>query len=282
MSVHLKFLHGSARHRVIAVALAAATALGSVGAVTESASAATVGKVKPTIVLVHGAWADASSWSPVAARLEKAGYPVYAPANPLRGLSSDAAYLTAFLKQRVKGPIILVGHSYGGAVITEAALHDPEVKALVYVDAFAPAKGENLLGILATTPGGAPDPSTLFDAVHYPGAPKGDVDLYFKTAIFPHAFGNGLPAATDAVLAAAQRPITLHALTEAAGTPAWKTLPSWYVLGTQDKVIAPSVQLMMAKRAHSHITDVASGHLSMLVHPALVESVILKAAKAKG
>jgi pimeloyl-ACP methyl ester carboxylesterase len=231
---------------------------------------------KPTIVLVHGAWADASSWAPVAANLQRDGYTVLSPPNPLRGLAGDAAYLAAFLQQRTTGPVILVGHSYGGAVATNAALSDPDVKALVYVDAFVPDQGETILGLL----GGGGDPNALFDFVAYPGAPAGDVDLYLKTALFPQVFAADLPARTAAGLAAGQRPITLSALTEPSGVPAWKTLPSWYVLGTQDNILPPAVQLTMAERAGSHIVRTPASHLAMLAQPGTVTRVILAAARA--
>jgi len=248
----------------------------SAGAADASPSAA-----KPTIVLVHGAWADSSSWSKVIALLQRDGYMVLADPNPLRGLSSDAAYLSAFIKGRTTGPVILVGHSYGGAVITDAALNDPTVKALVYVDAFAPAKGQSCLGLSASVPGG-PNPSALFDEVTYPGAPAGDVDLYLKTPVFISAFANGVAAATAAVMAAEQRPVTLSALSQPGSTPAFTKIPSWYVLGTEDNIILPSLQLSMAERAHSRITRVAAGHLSLLTRPGVVVSVILAAARTVG
>jgi pimeloyl-ACP methyl ester carboxylesterase len=230
---------------------------------------------KPTIVLVHGAWADASSWAKVTSRLQRDGYAVLSPPNPLRGLRGDAAYLAAFLHQRTTGPVVLVGHSYGGAVITNAALSDPDVKALVYVNAFAPDEGETVLGLQ-----GGGDPNTLFDFVQYPGAPTGDVDLYIKTAVFPNAFANDLPATTGAQLATAQRPITFSALQEPSGAPAWKSLPSWYVVGTADNILAPSLQLSMARRADSRITTVDASHLSMQSRPDTVEQIIRTAARS--
>ncbi len=253
----------------VGVALALPTTLAS-------ASPASSHAPKPTIVLVHGAWADASSWAKVTSRLQHDGYTVLAPPNPLRGLSSDAAYLAAFIQQRTTGPVVLVGHSYGGAVITNAALSDPDVKALVYVDAFVPDQGESVLGLQ----GGGGDPNALFDSVAYPGAPAGDVDLYIKTAVFPQAFAADLPAATAAQLAASQRAITLSALLEPSGVPAWKTLPSWYVLGTRDGILPPALQLTMAQRAHSRITRVPASHLSMLSQPGAVENVIVAAARS--
>jgi pimeloyl-ACP methyl ester carboxylesterase len=247
------------------------------GSAAHAAVAGQPAAPKPTIVLVHGAWADSSSWSGVVSRLQRDGYLVLAEPNPLRGLASDAAYLSAFIKQRTTGPVVLVGHSYGGAVITDAATADPTVKALVYVDAFAPAQGESVLGLQSTVPGG-PDPASLFDAVVYPGAPAGDADLYLKTPVVLQDFATGLSAGQAEVIAATQRPVTLAALTAPSSAPAWKTIRSWYVLGTQDKIIPPSLQLMMAQRAHSRITRVAAGHLSLITAPGVVTSVILAAA----
>ena len=228
---------------------------------------------KPTVVLVHGAWADASSWAKVTSRLQDDGYRVLAAPNPLRGLSSDAAYLAAFLQQRTTGPVVLVGHSYGGAVITNAALSDPDVKALVYVDAFVPDQGETVLGLQ----GGGGDPTALFDFVQYPGAPPGDVDLYIKLGVFPQVFANDLPATTAAQLAASQRPITFGALQEPSGAPAWRSLPSWYLVGTDDHILPPALQLFMAQRAESTITQVPASHLSMLSRPGAVVRLIVAA-----
>jgi pimeloyl-ACP methyl ester carboxylesterase len=240
------------------------------------ATASGSARPKPTIVLVHGAWADASSWAKVTRRLQDDGYTVLAPPNPLRGLASDAGYLAAFLQQRTTGPVVLVGHSYGGAVTTNAARSDPDVKALVYVNAFVPDQGETILGLQ----GGGGDPNALFDAVRYPGAPAGDVDLYLKLSVFPQVFAGDLPAATAAQLAAAQRPITLSALLEPSGAPAWGSLPSWYVLGTDDHAIAQSLQLFMAQRAGSHLTRVRASHISMLSRPDTIERIIVAAARA--
>src|SRR5436190_9020390 len=170
--------------------------------------------VKPSIVLVHGAWADGSSWSRVVGLLQVQGYTVYVPPNPLRGLASDSAYIASFL-QSITGPIILVGHSYGGAVITNAATGNPNVKALVYIDAFAPDQGESLasLSSVPPPPGQSPsclsgDPTTVFNFVPL----TGDVDLYVKPNLFPSCFSNDLPSKEGAVLASTQRPFALSAL----------------------------------------------------------------------
>src|SRR6266496_2259122 len=201
--------------------------------------------VKPSIVLVHGAWADGSSWSRVVGLLQVQGYTVYVPPNPLRGLASDSAYIASFL-QTITGPIILVGHSYGGAVITNAATGNPNVKALVYVDAFAPDQGETVLPLAGPDSDLAVDPTTVFDFVPYPGAPAGDIDLYLKQSVFLTSFANGVPPPTASVLYATQRPITLSAGNQPSGVPAWKTIPSWYLVGTEDKVIPPTQQRFMA------------------------------------
>jgi len=233
------------------------------------------------VVLVHGAWANSASWSGVIARLQSAGYTVDAPPDPLQSLKGDAGTIAGFLKT-IKGPIVLVGHSYGGAVITNAARGNRNVKALVYVDAFAPAKGESVLALDSSKPGSAlgTDPTQVFNFVPFPGARKGDAELYVKPALFEQAFANGLPAKEGAVLAATQAPAVYSALTARSGTPAWKTIPSWYVLGTMDKAIPPAIQLFMAQRIHAHITTVKAGHLSMVADPTVIAKVITAAAKS--
>jgi pimeloyl-ACP methyl ester carboxylesterase len=246
---------------------------------------------KPTIVLVHGAWADGSSWNGVTSLLVNEGYTVDVPPNPLRSLTSDSAYLASYL-HGITGPIVLVGHSYGGAVVTNAAAGNPNVKALVYVDAFAPAQGETIQQLVAAQPGsclgGGGDPSKVFNFGIDPGQPAGDYDLYLKTQAdqpypgFHTCFANDLPTSESALLSASQRPLALGAISEPSGVPAWKTIPSWYVVGTADHVIPPAEQLAMATRAGSHITKVNASHLSMISHPELVTDVILAAVRAKG
>src|ERR1700733_7388725 len=236
---------------------------------------------KPTVVLVNGAWANNAIWSGVIERLQTEGYTVDAPPDPLQSLKGDAATIADLLKT-INGPIVLVGHSYGGAVITNAATGNRNVKALVYVDAFAPAKGESVLALDSIKPGSAlgAGPTKVFNFVPFPGATNGDAELYVKPSIFEQAFANGLPAKEGAVLAATQSPAVYSALTAASGTPAWKTIPSWYVLGTIDKAIPPAIQLFMARRIHAHITRVRAGHLSMVAAPGVVAKVITAAAKA--
>ncbi len=234
-------------------------------------------------MLVHGAWADGSSWRRVARRLQRDGYTVDVPPNPMRGLASDAAYLADYM-QTIGGPIVHVGHSYGGAVITNAAVGSPNVKALVYADGFIPDRGQSVLDLAKAQPGShlGGDPSTVFDFVPYPGAPTGDADVYVKPSLFRDVFAADLSPAAAQVLAATQRPITFSALTEKSGPPAWKTIPSWAVIGTADNAIPPAEQLIMAKNANAKITQIDAPHLSILVRPAEIARVIERAARAVG
>ena len=230
-------------------------------------------------MLVHGAWADGSSWINVTQDLQRHDYTVAAPPNPLRGLTADSASIAAYLST-ISGPIVLVGHSYGGAVITNAALGNGQVKALVYVDAFIPAQHETLVSL--TQPGScfAAPPPTVFDFVPIPGAPAGVVDAYVKPSVFPGCLANGLRRSEGAALAATQRPLATNALTEESGVPAWATIPSWAVIGTEDHAITPASQLAMANRANAHITEIDAPHLSMLSDPRAVARVIERAAEA--
>jgi pimeloyl-ACP methyl ester carboxylesterase len=256
------------------IATAAVVALGGTAAAQADKPAK---PAKPTVVIVHGAWTDASSFTAVEKILTGDGYPVLDFANPLRSLSGDSEYLASFLATRTTGPVVLVGHSYGGAVISEAALTDPDVKSLVYVDAFVPAEGESLLDLLNSA--GPVDPTQLFDMTPYPGAPEGDVDLYLKQEAFGPGFANGLSNAEQASYYAKQRPITFSAVNEkASAAQAWKTLPSWYVAGTQDASIPLTLQLKMADRAGSTVTEVKAGHLAMAKEPKKVAKVIETAA----
>jgi pimeloyl-ACP methyl ester carboxylesterase len=240
---------------------------------------------KPTIVLEHGAWADASSWTREVHLLQADGYTVYAPPNPLRGLANDAATLAGFLST-IPGPIVLVGHSYGGMVITNAATGNPNVKALVYVNAFIPTQSETAFGLTAARPGSCVGSANAFTAVPYPGAPAGDFDTYLKAGPdgpypgFARCFANGLPASQAAVLAATQRPIAFSAGSDPSGVPAWKTTPSWSLIGTADHVIPPAEQLFMSQRAKAHITEIDAGHLSLISNPGAVTRVIIAAAGA--
>ncbi|MEV5966137.1 alpha/beta hydrolase [Kribbella sp. NPDC051952] len=248
-------------------------------AAASPAAASHPNKPKPTIVLVHGAWADGSSWTDITRRLQGDGYTVRVPPNPLRSLSSDSATIRNFIST-LSGPIILVGHSYGGAVITNAATGNPNVKGLVYVDAFAPAAGEAIFPLAGADSALAVDPTTVFDFVPYPGAPAGDIDLYLKHDTFVTSFASGVPRREAELLYPSQRPLTLSAGNELSGTPAYDTIRSWYVLGTRDLIITPTAQLIMAQRAHSTITRVKAGHLSLITEPGAITKVIEQAARA--
>jgi pimeloyl-ACP methyl ester carboxylesterase len=291
MSVKLASRLTRTRLIVMAAALALAGLLATAGQAgsaraatvgTEHAAAVTgTGSAKPTIVLVHGAWADSGSWNAVIGLLQRAGYTVYAPPNPLEGLAIDTATLADFLHP-ITGPIVLVGHSYGGEVITNAATGDSRVKALVYDDAYLPAQGEDLKKL--TTPGSCfavPDSDlpTVFSFAGDPVSPTGAV-AYVKPTVFPGCFANGLPASVGAVLAATQRPLSTSAFTDLSGVPAWQAIPSWDIVGTADRIITPAEQLFMANRAHAHITEIDAPHLSMITDPGVVASVIIQAAQA--
>ena len=259
---------------VTAAALFAVT--GSANAAPNTASADHA--PKPTVILEHGAFADASSWDGVITDLRHDGYPVIAAANPLRGPASDATTLRALI-EHVKGPVILVGHSYGGSVISEAAVGETNVKALVYVAAFLPAPGESALGLTGLYPGSSL-PATL-DPVPFTN-PDGSTgtDLYIQQDKFPHQFAADVPADQAALMAETQRPIAQSALEEKATIAAWKTIPSWDVITTQDLNIPPAAQEFMAQRAHAHVTKVAASHSVAVSHPALVASVVEKAARS--
>ncbi|MGN9837251.1 alpha/beta fold hydrolase [Nonomuraea sp. H19] len=232
---------------------------------------------KPTIVLEHGAFADASSWNAVIEELRADGYPVVAVANPLRGPANDAAALRSVL-DHVAGPKILVGHSYGGSVISVAGANDPQVKALVYVAAFLPAAGETALELTNKYPGSTlpgtldPTPFTLPDGTT-------GTDLYIKPGKFHHQFAADVPAGTAALMAATQRPIAQSALEEKTEAAAWKDKPTWAIITTQDLNIPAAVQRYMAKRAHAHSVEVRASHSVAVSQPKTVADVIEKAAR---
>ncbi|HUN35647.1 MAG TPA: alpha/beta hydrolase [Trebonia sp.] len=266
---------------VTAAALpATATAHPTTPAALTAARPVTPATPKPTIVLVHGAWADASSWGPVIERLQEAGYTVDAPPNPLQGLTYDSAYIASYLKT-ITGPIILAGHSYGGAVITDAATGNPNVKALVYIAGWAPASGETLQSLISS-PLAAQIPALPVTTASYPepdGTPG--VNLTINPADYPAVFlDNQLPAAQENTLAAEQRPLSTSALSQPSTTPAWQTIPSWYMVANQDRAIAPNLERYMATRMHAHTIDVNGPHLIMLTNPGAVTSLIEQAANA--
>jgi pimeloyl-ACP methyl ester carboxylesterase len=258
------------------------TVLAVVQAPGPFANASRLDRAKPTVVLVHGSWADASGWSGVIERLQNDGYPVAAVPNPLRSLSGDAAYVRAYL-DTLTGPIVLVGHSYGGAVITNAATGHPNVRALVYIDAFAPDEGQAVNPLVGPDSALAvADPTTIFNFVPATLPPAPTTDVYLKTSFFLTAFANGLPPSDARILAASQRPIALQAGDEPAGVPAWRTIPSWYLIGTADKIIPPSAERAMAEHAGAAISYFDAGHLGLISDPKSVTRVIEQAAKATG
>lgn len=234
---------------------------------------------KPTVVLVHGAFADASGWNAEIRELQDDGYPVLAPANPLRGIASDAAYLRSVLAT-VPGPIVLVGHSYGGAVITNAAGGNPNVKALVYIAAFAPDEGETLGAVLD----GSEDSQLTFDALDVRPYPLPDggtgLDAYIKLDRFREVFAADLPRRVTDVMAVAQRPLPASVLEEPTRDPAWKTIPSWFLLPTRDRVIGTDAERAMAERAGSEIVEVRASHAVLISKPHSVTDLIEDAARA--
>ncbi|MET1079647.1 MAG: alpha/beta hydrolase [Pseudomonas sp.] len=258
---------------MIKTAIAAAViALGAVS----PASAASSASDKPTVVLVHGAFAESASWNGVITRLQAQGYPVVAAANPLRGVRFDADYVASIV-EHTRGPVILVGHSYGGAVISNAVQDNSNVKALVYVAAFAPDKGENAAELSGRYPGG-----TLGPTLAAPVTLKdGNKDLYIQQDKFAQQFAADVAAPEAALMAASQRPITEHALHEASGDPAWKHLPSWFIYGSADKNIPEAALKFMAERAGSKktVTIQDASHVVMTSNPEKVAALIIEAAE---
>jgi pimeloyl-ACP methyl ester carboxylesterase len=242
-------------------------------------SEATTDDAPLTVVLVHGAFADASSWSGVVERLQAAGVQVTAPANPLRGISIDSTYIAAFLKQ-ITGPVLAVGHSYGGAVISNAATDASNVVGLVFVAAFAPEEGQRLIDV----EGGSKD-SVLTTALVPLQYPIGDgaetaVEFAIDPAKFHDAFAADLPPKQTAVMAATQRPVAELAFSEPSGPPAWKSSPAWAVVATGDKAAGTDVIRSMAERAGATITEAEGSHVIMVSQPGVVADVIMTAAAA--
>ena len=237
-------------------------------------------RVRPTIVLVHGAWADSSSWSGVISRLQADGYRVLAPPNPLRSLSGDAAYLKGYL-DTVKGPVVLVGHSYGASVITNAAAGDRDVKALVFVNGSVPAAGESVAELAGPDSAlSVDDPTTIFDFVPATLPPTPGSDVYLHQNLVVRSFATGLSSRQATALWATQRPITLAALNEPSGTPAWASIPSWNLIGTKDRVIPADAQQAMADKAGSTVARYDAGHLGLITDPGPVTRIITAAVRA--
>jgi pimeloyl-ACP methyl ester carboxylesterase len=238
-------------------------------------------KSSPTIVLVHGAFADGSSWSGVIERLQARGIQVTAPAIPLRGIEIDSAYLASVFEQ-TPGPVLAVGHSYGGAVISNAAMQAHNVVGLVFVSAFAPEEGETLGEVTPTSKDAVLGPALVPHRYPSPNGGEPAVELAIDPAKFHDAFAADLPAAQAAVMAATQRPIAEAAFSEANGPPAWKNLPSWAVVSTGDKAAGTDLTRSMAERAGAAITELEGSHVIMVSQPEAVSGVIVKALAAVG
>ena len=233
----------------------------------------------PTVVLVHGAFADAGSWAGVIQALQGAGISVLAPANPLRGVASDAAYLASVVNQ-IPGPVVLVGHSYGGVVTSNASLMASNVVGLVYVAAYLPDEGETLQAMAEQ----ATD-SLIGPALRPAQFPTGDsatpgTEFYVDPAQFAAAIAADLPAEQAAVLAASQRPVSAMAFGEPSGPVGWKTLPTWAAISPSDRAIGPSGERFMAERAGATIVEIDGSHLLMISQPQAVANLILEAVKA--
>lgn len=250
-----------------ATAMASAVAQGGGSAAPAAAT---------TVILVHGAFADSASWNGVVPRLQARGLRVVSVANPLRTLRGDADYLGQLIDS-VPGPVVLVGHSYGGAVITNAATGRKNVKALVYVAAFVPDAGETALALAGKFPGG-----TLGEALDQPVMlGDGGKDLYIQQTKFHQQFAADVPKAAATLMAAAQRPIAEAALTQASGAPAWKDVASWSIYGTADKNIPPAAMRFMSERAGARkVVEVKdASHVVMVSHPDKVAALIVEAAR---
>jgi pimeloyl-ACP methyl ester carboxylesterase len=231
--------------------------------------------MRPTIVLVHGAFADSSSWNGVIDPLQKAGHPVVAAANPLRGLASDAEAVSDLVRS-IEGPVVIVGHSYGGAVISNVAADAGDIVALVYVNALAPEAGESAFMLAGKFPG-----STTGDAVRPIPRSDGKTDLALAPELFQDNFCADVPEAQAARMAVTQRPATLEALQEPSGDdPLWKKVPSWFVLGEQDRNLPAALHRFLAERAGARRTVEIPGasHAISVSQPEATAEVILEAA----
>ncbi|MFF4211487.1 alpha/beta fold hydrolase [Streptomyces sp. NPDC001796] len=236
------------------------------------------GRAKPTIVLVHGAFADASSWNGVVQRLQQNGYTVDAPANPLRGIPQDSAYLASFLKS-VKGPIVLVGHSYGGEVISQAAAGNDNVKALVYINAIMPDAGESFSSLSAKFPA-APLTKALKQVPFSNGDGTTGTDVYVQPDKLHQVFAADLPTSQSNLMGATQRPIALSAFADKLTGAAWRNKPVYVLVGRQDQAINPALELFEAKRANARKTvEINSSHVSLVSHPQAVKNLIVDAAE---
>jgi pimeloyl-ACP methyl ester carboxylesterase len=270
---------GRPRRRLLAAVLAMALAVGA-GATAVTASPAAGGPnsgPKPTVVLVHGGWDNSTGWNAVVERLVRSGYPVIAPANPLRSLDSDAEYVSSIL-DTIEGPVVLVGHSYGGAVITNAAVGHDNVEALVYIAGFAPAAGESLFQLVTMNPGSEIGPGTLITRPYpLPDGTQG-TDLYLTREGLGTAFAADVPRRVADQMHATQRPFSEAAFGSPSSEPAWETIPSWYLVATQDRAIPPATQRFMAERAGAHTSEVNASHVPQISQPNATVQVITQAA----
>ena len=234
---------------------------------------------EPAIVLVHGAFADGSSWNGVVERLLEGGHHVVAPANPLRGVAADSAYIASYVSQ-IDGPTILVGHSYGGAVISNAASTAKNVLGLVFLAAYAPENGETLGGAGANSKDSVLD-SALVQRM-YPTRKNEETapEFIVDPAKFHDAFASDVPEKQSAVMAATQRPVAAGAFSEASGPPSWKSIPSWAVVAVGDKAAGTDVIRSMAKRAGAKTVEIKGSHVIMVSQPQAVTDVILEAVQA--
>jgi pimeloyl-ACP methyl ester carboxylesterase len=233
---------------------------------------------RPTVVLVHGAFADGSSWTGVIEQLQAEGVEVTAPANPLRGISHDSAYIASVL-DRIPGPVVAVGHSYGGAVITNAGSTAKNVVGLVYVAAFATDEGE-ALGEATAASKDAVLSSAIVPRPYSTAAGESEVELTIDPARFRDAFAADLSEEQTAVMAATQRPLAQNAFSEQGGPPAWRRIPSWAVVATHDKAAGTDVVRSMAERAGAKITELEGSHVIMVSQPRAVADVIMEAVAA--
>jgi len=231
---------------------------------------------QPTVVLVHGAFAESASWNGVIRRLQEQGYTTIAAANPLRSVSGDAQFLASILES-MEGPVVLVGHSYGGSVISNAALGKDNVKALVFVAAFAPEEGESIAELSGRSPG-----STLGETLESVPLSDGTTDFYIRQEMFHQQFAADAPAEQAALDAVTQRPLRDVAQNEGAGPPAWKSIPSWFVFGELDKNIPVAAHRIMAERAGAReVVEIeGASHVVGVSHPEEVGDMTLRALKA--
>ncbi|MGE2835430.1 alpha/beta fold hydrolase [Mycobacterium sp. SMC-4] len=265
-------------NRSLLTALGLLTATAMTAGCTGAAAEPPASGDKPTVVLVHGAFADSSSWTGVIRVLEQDGYPVIAAANPLRDLDSDAAYVRSVLDS-VSGPVILAGHSYGGSVMSLAADGHPNVKALVYIASFILERGESTGELAAKFPGAELGPA--LQTVKFP-LPDGTLadDLYIKRDQFQRVFAADVDAETAQLMAATQRPIAAEALAAPATKTAWKTIPSWNLVTTQDLAIPAQSMRFMGERAQSHNVEIDASHAVTVSKPEAVADLITQAADA--